>query len=230
MPSICPATCVGLKTCDALIAERAEDGITLTCAWLEHSWSCNCLGCQCGAAFTVQPDPPTTTLGLPTTPTPPYHHHVNYDYSYAPWYYYMPDSDGLAEYDDYYYYSNPSSMLWIIVSVAAVFVIATTILGFLIHRRRRMRMLAMAAHSGDDNRSRAVTEIQVEEVATLPFVERVTEDDGRNRYPVAQTLTVVPSRSNSVHTISDPSSPRQQPHSPTEFTSITSFNVSAGVD
>jgi hypothetical protein len=105
-------------------------------------------------------------------------------------------------------YDPSSSMLWIIVSVASVFVVATAILGFLIYQRRqaRLRLLAQqgtrrnGSSSGDGSAPRAVTEIELEEAESLPYVERVDEEPNSPAYPVAQSLTVVsrgPSRASS---------------------------------
>ncbi len=103
----------------------------------------------------------------------------------------------------YYYYgsnsdASASSMLWIIISVASVFVIVTSILGFVVYRRRQARLRARAARA--ENAPRAVTEIELDEVDSLPYVERVQDDAaGGNTaaLPVAQSLTVVPSRTTS---------------------------------
>ena len=101
-------------------------------------------------------------------------------------------------------------MLWIIISVASVFVVVTSILGFVVYRRRQARLRERAARA--EQAPRAVTEIELDDVESLPYVERVQDEAGSAALPVAQSLTVVPSRT---------TSPRAASRTPSVATGLT---------
>lgn len=210
----CPWTCGpshGLS-CNYILS-NAQGASRPTCAILESN-GCDCSGCSLCELFATPspaPDVPTTTRfsvsdDLTTTTTvaipppghwnhggPTYYSNIAYDigfysnsyYSYYYYYYYNSNTD-----------TSASSMLWIIISVAAVFVFVTGVLGFVVYRRRRQaRLRALAARQGGGE-PRVVTQIELEEVENLPYVERVHgEPPDSATYPVAQSLTVVDSRS-----------------------------------
>eukprot|EP00750_Incisomonas_marina_P022182 INCI4909.1.p1 GENE.INCI4909.1~~INCI4909.1.p1 ORF type:complete len:493 (-),score=100.38 INCI4909.1:123-1601(-) len=199
----CPWTCGPNRglSCNYILS-NAQGTVRPTCAGLESN-GCDCSGCSmCGLFDTPSPTPayyaPTTTSFSDATTTvavpPPGHwihggptYYSNYDIGLYNSYYYLDRSNTDTD-------TSASSMLWIIISIAAVFVFVTGVLGFVVYRRRQARLRALAARQGGGQR-RVVTQIELEEVESLPYVERVHDEPDSAAYPVAQSLTVVDSRS-----------------------------------